>query len=426
LKLLAILLLVVISTTTFAQNDDNHHRIIVSASDTEIAFYQVDAAGQKTSVGSLPSGIIFAQEPQPDQWTVSFSYNFTISPNGQQIAFTAQRKDEINLFIYTLQDSHLEQISIPRLLYPQWSPDGHALLLTPCCVDPGTEQDYTNYTYDLREDRLTPLNTTGFGWLFRWLPDSKSIVYGSFDGLFKMSRDETSNEMLLDLSDVPSQNDFDFICGLEWSEAEQRFYYVRGCGEETEQPNEILYSTNLQGTTKQEFESSLSMLYPNEKGATIIDFFVEGDTKFFFILSHDIDYSNQIYWRIAQFTEGQLIDVYFEPVEQDPYITVSAMSPDSSKIAVVSHSWKDRGLILVVDTANGAELVNEEFTTIPVCDVEWIDSENLLYTVSPEEICDPFYTSSPLQIVHLNVSTQKTTPITDDSRATSWIIREPD
>jgi hypothetical protein len=215
---ITILILVIGLVITPTQADYTRFVTFVELDSTSLNFYRVTPDADKILVGTLPD-FVLSDEISQDKWVIPDMLIPTVSPNRLQIAVVAQRGSEISLFIYDASEQSLRQKMMPAVFIPEWSPNGRYLWLTPCCG----ENALTNreYIYDIELETLTPVPIFGIS---RWSPNSDGIVYYDFDGISFIPNDGSNHYPLVELVNLNLPSDTP-ICGMEWSDFHQRFYY---------------------------------------------------------------------------------------------------------------------------------------------------------------------------------------------------------
>lgn len=90
---------------------------IVAVSTGEgIQFYAYTTSREFQLAGSLPPNFAIRSDAQAD-WLIPSPQSFAVSPEGEHIAFTALSGNEAALFINTVGQSNVEQISVPSTMH---------------------------------------------------------------------------------------------------------------------------------------------------------------------------------------------------------------------------------------------------------------------------------------------------------------------
>jgi WD40 repeat protein len=383
----------------------------------QIYFYSISPAGSATLSASLPPEFRLGQPTTQDVWFVSDLRRIAASPDGTIIAFTAQRGEENALFLYTLAQNTLQTVTIQPTLQPLWSPDGGAILLSVCSCgldgDPYSDRDYV---YELASGQLFPITASGsHGGYYIWLDDSSALVYMEANGVYFISRHGDIIRSLVEFMSPPSPHTVLYICGLIWSEVNQRFYYVLGCVGGGDEPYEYIYSVDLAGNNRAEISDSLPTLFPDDYDVDMVNLhpITAGDGVYVVLSSSDnsIQPDGLIRWRILRVSQGQIETVYENRLVDD--LTGSAISPDGQKMLLLAAAYGTggEGFLNVVDLTTGQELVQSDLNGLGLCDAQWIDSQTILYSADPQRQCDLDAATSPEDFWLLDVTAHSTTNI---------------
>jgi hypothetical protein len=143
---------------------------IVAVSGSQgIELFDVQDDGTLHSVGEL-SPNVGLEGIANSEWLIPNTSSFMVSPNHDQIAFSAHRASENALFIYSISKRHTQQKAVPYTFTPIWAPDGAALLLS---------SPPLAYVYEIASNQLTEIThaPNEMGGQFQWLPNATGIFY---------------------------------------------------------------------------------------------------------------------------------------------------------------------------------------------------------------------------------------------------------
>jgi hypothetical protein len=238
--------------------------LIGAATRQSIRFYAVDGEKSIQLVGQLPSNFAVAGLGQ-GEWIISSTSNFAVANDNNWIAFTAQRNEEVSLFIYTTETDVLQQYPIPYMSRAEWSPNDTAILLEPRVRVP----DAPALIFEIESNQLIALaNTEGFAGGFQWLPDGERIIYVAVANpcvypylatdVYITNYITQEPFALTEMGSQTASNPSD-ICGPMWNRYDERVYYVVGCNSEGNPLIDEVYSVDLDGQTR--LETTFSNIY---------------------------------------------------------------------------------------------------------------------------------------------------------------------
>jgi hypothetical protein len=437
-------------TTVFAQTGEIALRIVAITSQG-ISFFEQDAQGILQAIGQPLSNFAVESLGGSAEWLILSEENFAASPDGQYIAFTAKSQTDVGLFIYTISTNTLIQQPITSYwLIPQWSPDSEAILLTSGFPYWGSLPVPDDYVYDVQSASLSQITfTEGRESAFHWSPDGDSLLYlgtchpqvcgNPTVDLYLVSRDGTSR---FPITDFPNQVSFDTsinVCHLEWDAANQRWYYVIGCGGSLDNPFTPVYSTDLSGTNQLvlDLETYLQsndglesdLHYGLVRGihsrpdaiyfSVELEYFPDPNLhpEMAGVISHE--------WRVLRLThQGQLETIYQEDSmrinNSVVQLTDSVISPSGQYIALLFHDSA-----LVIDIIN-----NQNVSVVPglpdpaekaVCDVQWLTSDTIIYNVGGRR-CYGVDLVEPQAVWILDVVSNEVTVLTDGFTEPAWVL----
>jgi Tol biopolymer transport system component len=428
---LAILLLSALPPIQVGYAQDNSIANWVAVQDLQgIHFYSVNTSGELVLVYSLPPDFRVGDPDDTHTWFIREQTNFMVSPDGTQVAFTAEREQEGALFIYTVQQNDLQQYAIPVDLKPVWSPDSDRILFSACCEGATSNDDYV---YDIRAQQIISVDTGEVnGSHFQWVSDSTGLVYVAGSQLMFVSRDGKTQHVLTDIrSQVPPDIASLEICNLTWSDASQRYYYTVGCIGGGEEPNEYVYSVDLAGNNRAETSMGTATIYADDSYIDVVDLHpvATGNGVYITLRSQDGSQSPDglLRRRILRVDNpGEISIVYEEKRDED--VSKSVMSPDNNYIALVSSASGSAsgptsdGLLQVIDVHEGQAIAEVVVTPQAVCDAQWSDDTTLLYSIDPSGICDVKYSKQSTSVWQLNLLTGISSNLISASGGMSWLL----
>ncbi len=407
--------------------------LVATPTEAGIQIYSVDVFGQESLIRTLTEFRVGDPNDQ-DLWFIDEPSNMTVSLDGTQIAFTAQRAGEWALFVYTLATDALQEITLPEALIPTWSPDSSAILLTVGSDEP----PYNDYVYDLVEQQLIQLtNTPQYGERsFRWLPNSSGLLYVGLyrecetcesmgQALYYVSRDGGETRLLSHAAALGLQDSYTSVCWPTWSEPNQRIYYIVGCVGGGDSVNEYLYSVDLAGNNRAEISTGLWSRYPEEDGVKTVNIQPSPFTTDVYLTvnsqgGYGTFYPNR---RILHLQAPDQISTVYEQTNQDEGLSSSSMSPDGTSIALVSYGrGSGIGFLEVIDLATGERVIGRDSTPLEVCGASWIDATMLFYTVDPTGQCELYFALQSVWV--LDITSGETQEVTTLLGNNVWMLRQ--
>ena len=176
IKLLLLLTAVFLVSAAPATAQSKERQAITMAAPDQAAltFYALDTGGDVTQLGSLPAEFRIANVqsligPEHD-WYIWQPDDLALSPDQQYVAFSAQRDNEHQLFIYRLSGEEVWSAATDGELEIRWSPDSQGFSLA---------SDQSMAYFQLASQRLTelrPLADREYARYFRCL-DNQTFTY---------------------------------------------------------------------------------------------------------------------------------------------------------------------------------------------------------------------------------------------------------
>jgi hypothetical protein len=381
---------------------------LFAESDQGIIFYGLSATNGIESVGKLPSD--FSLSIYDATWLIGTYNNLVLSPNQQNIAFTAGNNEgHKGLFTYSLATDTVTVRQVFDEDYGgydfvlKWSPDSRALLILPrradtcdCGASPEAQ------VYDLETNNIHKLTNQAleiYGGAFAWLPDSDGLVYTNpFDPLAIMmiDREGDNRRLLVDLDKNPPGSAYPAACDYAWSSERARLYYIAGCLGPIDDPRDYLYSSDLDGNIQ--LEAALPEIYteefsPGEESNSVEDIDViqvlstaQGVYAGVAVKAHfeeNSKYGPHMFFRFVALSKDQTLETVFEyrvpadqPYSQD-WLVQTALSPDQQSVGLVGINH-----IVVGNLQSGQQdalLIRPFDSYVRNPNIRWIDAERLLY-----------------------------------------------
>jgi TolB protein len=406
-------LFIVLLGAVSLQAQQSPGQVILQVTD-HLALYEVGPDGQRTLLATLPGsfGMLYNLNVE---WNIPTWREIVTSPDGQYIAFVAYQLQggETALFIYDVNQSSLTQVNLPGLGSIHWSPGSDAIALAPPeeYLDFAISLDRV-YVYDLPADALVALPENSFAPLL-WLPDNQRIVYVgprlSCDdpcvvvrNLFVTDRTGGNSVALTDLgTQIPAATSVPFMfCfpqELLWNDVQQRIFYSLNCLDETERRLDLLYSVTLSQDNR--FEGSLVSLFPNDTYSAILDIFPSENTSYIAVDGFSQPYiggteSGYGAWRVLRLDEPGTLTVIAEHIVDTNLwqnLINAELSPDQESLAIGGYDpgIDATGYVAVIDLSSG-QVISEQQTPNQVCNVQWVDNQEFVYTEYPDSNCN-FY-----------------------------------
>jgi hypothetical protein len=379
------------------------------------------------------------------EWMIVGKESFAIAPDGRHIAFTAQRGAAGALFIYDINNDHLQQqpIDFYWLLPFLWSPDSEAVLLSPALPYGGELPKPYDYIYDIETNILTQITFTDDWKVFQWSADGDSLVYfgtcdpdpcgSSQEDLYLVNRNGGSRIRLTDFATDPNPFGYTYPCYIQWSAMDQRWYYAFAfCSPGSEPGPAYIYSTSIAGDNRLELDletylqstnaidinfwyAIIAGIHPRPEGIQIsfqTSFYPDADQQ---------ELSTEI--RVIRLDDqGQIQTIYqqsiYDVFEFGAFLTESVISPDGGRMIA-----RFAGRALVIDTVNN-QIIREITGSESICDVRWLDDTAVVYNVGGHNCVGAGYTT-PQDAFILDITSGVVTPITGSLDGPAWVIPFP-
>jgi hypothetical protein len=418
-----------------AAQDDTPVPIAYAESDAGVTLYAVSADKTLEAVGTLPHD--FNSDGSDKNWMIRHS--FVVSPDEQQIGFTAQKSGDneayVGLFIYSLATHTIRQVVnevyVGFFFHLKWSPDSQLLLIEPevedncgCMGHPETR------VYNLASDSLIQLTDDNHdinGASFTWAANNRDLVYaGNGVDIVEIGLDGIRRQPLVNFEKNPPSDSFPSSCNFVWSGQQERWYYVTGCL--WDDPLDSLYSVDLSGHARIEANlpdlllKEFTLPAPSEFFVEDVDVAIIHPTEstvyaafgFKALVPKNSDPSSDIisqaFWRVIRLNAPEQFEIVFEFTA--PYIANSALehaafAPDNRKVALV-----DRKHVIVGDVMTGEQIASITRTLdnwYQRMDVLWINANELLYAAGDD-------------VWLLDTSNGLTTNLTADIEAMAFLL----
>ncbi|MEO8606372.1 MAG: hypothetical protein ABI690_00700 [Chloroflexota bacterium] len=404
---LCILLLIGIVSPVAAQ-ENAPVPVAYAETDAGVKLYAVSADKILETVGTLPDD--FNTDGHDKKWMIRHS--FVVSPDEQQLAFTAQKSGDneayVGLFIYSLVTHTIRQvideIYVGYFFHLKWSPDSQNLLIEPEVEDNcGCMGRPEVRVYNLVSDtliQLTDQSRNVYGRVFTWAENNRDLVYaGNGVNIVEFGLGGIHRQPLVNFEINPPPDSFSGSCNFAWSEQRARWYYVVGCLWLIDDPLDSLYSVDLSGHARLEanIPDLLRQEFPLPPGnnpyvedVSVTSIHATADTVYAALSfkatvatgssDTDSDVEDKAFWRVMSIDAQGQIETAFEFTEWNIFtssLIQAAFAPDNQKVVLV-----DREHIVVGDLATGKQLVSLTRTLenwYQRMDVLWINAHELLY-----------------------------------------------
>jgi len=430
-----------------AQNASQH--IAVQFSSDETVFYDVDASGHFERLDELTD--LFATIK--DDWYVLNINLFSLSPDSQKLAFVAYHFDqqmqqqETTLFIYTFGHPHFQQIPLSGMGAIMWSPQSDAIALVGQPQPDGAIENLDSiYIVDLASARVFAVpDSPPLAGNVLWLPDDVTLVYAkttspcrsetclNVRNLFAINRLTLAQSTLTHLETaIPASTGSHYMgCSpseLSWSQNDNRIYYSLRCTDVDEDFHDTLYSVNLNADNR--FEGIIAAIQNDKE--TLIKNIHSNRTKqgvYLTIMSRveqpiDSGRTKEVYdWHIFYVDGvGNIQPISDIQLSIKINLTDVAISPDENQIALsgMDDTEAATGYLWVVDLTTGKTKISKP-TLQEVCQVEWLNNHELLYSQYSEGFCGASETTWKL-----NIENNSTENMTANLEGPIWILPTAD
>ncbi len=400
-----------------------------------------------------------------DDWYVFNTSYFSPSPDSQKLAFVAyhfdqQMQQETALFIYRFGQPHFQQIPLSGIGTITWSPKSDAIALV---GQPQANGDFENldsiYIVDLASAAVFAVpNSPPLAGHILWLPDDVTLIYAKTNSqcsfgtcldvgnLFAINRLTLAQSTLthLDTAIPPATESRYMGCSpseLSWSQNDNRIYYSLRCTDVDEDFHDALYSVNLKADNR--FEGAIAATQNDE--ATFIKSIHANKTKqgvYLTVMSRveqsiDSESTKEVYdWRIF-YVDGVGNIQPISEIQLSIIINLTdvAVSPDENQIALSGMDATEAatGYLWVVDLTTGQTKISRS-TALRVCQVEWLNERDLLYSEYSEGFCGTrektwkldTRNNSTQNINELDTRNNSTQNINGNLVGTIWILPNAD
>lgn len=398
--------------------------LIGAATSQGIRFYAVDAEKSIQLVGQLPSN--FAVENlEQGEWIISSTSNFAVANDSNRIAFTAQRNDEVGLFIYDIETNTLQEQPIPYMSRAEWSPNDRAILLEPRV--PAAPAS----VYEIESDQFISLpNTEGFAGGFQWLPDGARIIYVAVANACAhpclatdvyITNYITQEPFALTEMGSRTASSSSYICGPTWNQYDERAYYVVGCNSAGNPLIDEVYSVDLDGQTR--LETTFSNIFP-DRFVSINGIHVSSNGVVYVAAIVTNWAGTETHWIVAKISNPEPPQILSETAF-DGYKSLyrSRLSPGGNYLALNGYyAQPDGGDLVAIDLSNGQTLVGENAVEA-ACEIQWLDNERLLFGQVEGWCFPPRAIGSYEAFYEINVLTGEISPITTSLDGQFWLLR---
>ncbi len=394
--------------------------VLTTNNDRELTIYSVNTSSEATLLYEFPPEFQISYDLEADGWNIRRAENIVASRNNQFVTFSAKQNQTFALFIVDLQSQQLEEIALPAYHLPVWSPDSTAIYLYCCESDNSGSPDSIDMIYELSQNQFIPFPTSirdEISSLPSWLPDSSGFLLTTRnDEIQTLSRDTKTINVISDFKSIPlPERVYRNACDLTWSSRGPRLFFIVGCFNGGDDGEELIFTTDLKGNTKQLTRSTIPNLFPDEFNIWLNN--IETSQLYEGVLlevsslgTGSLDGTG--YYRILHLDLSGNLSTVFESESLDD-IRSRLISPDETKILFqnVGRSNRYDGFLLVVDLATGKVVVDSElFSKQRACEPQWIDSKTILYPVEASGSC---YVPSdnPVTLWTLDIDDQKMMPV---------------
>ncbi len=454
---LVLLMIVLLGITGALQAQDGKPLIPVLFAQTDegITFYGLDDQNALIEMGRLPEqfdltpdrGGNRSNHETERRWLYNWwNMNVVLSPDGSQIAFTADNQipdqDAINFYIYlyNVQSGDLQQAYTtvwsggPRTdLY--WSPDSRAILIEPAYGEsPPFQPPYAeSFVYYIETGHVTQLPDTIAG--KTWENDSHALLdVKGYDAPILTLIDPYKN-IHYEIGQVeglsPEGVDWvDPFCEFVWSPEQQRWYFIAQCGTQIT-PAERVYSIELDGQVQLEadFQTYLTQeleLIEDQSYIGSIDlhnlYANNGDIYITLYFYYEIYPNNNentqggSEWGVFKLSDDEPIETLFRfNADQTSNFTTTIPSPDFRTMAFVSDGTEENWVVIgnLVNDSVVEQSVRASWDTSGAYwrywMGRWIDNQRFLY----EDMTDVWL---------FDASNQSFTNLTDEIEQQAWLL----
>jgi hypothetical protein len=440
-QLKQVMLSILIFFTVFSINAQENTPIAYMMVPTinSITFQEYTDQGTLGTVITIP-GSFAVKDIGTADWMIPAPDDFKISPNGQYVAFPAFRSEtETSIFIYDFATANLEHISVPGLMTVTWSPNSEMFVLHPLLnsfLFENSAPAPETFVYTLQSQEMIQVTsgTREVEHEFIWIDNDRFIYVGqgipcsapcrTGNDLYVGDRFGLNGSALTNLGAAIAGDVFRSICNPHWSSANQRIYFVVGCGY-TGIHFEWLYSVDLAGNLRLEFDPLTLFQSAIDLNIQAI-FSTPNSPVFIAVFSQDFDKGNV--WRILQIDSlDNLLLVYemIDPVEGD-FLQTASLSPNGQYMALAGNELglEANGGLAIIDLNLPGVVASKPAGTVDIaCSMTWRDSQTLVYSQVEIGTCTRFNVSTA--IVSYNVVNNVTMPLVSAAGTVAALLPVP-
>lgn len=454
------LLWVTSAFSALAQSDENVDVFAVQFDGNQMNLYSVDPFGNFVTLQSFTGIYVRDAWFSGGEWEVARVSDIVMSPDHQQLSFTAIHNvaGETMLFLYQIENAEFQRIPIPGLGQVIWSPDSKAILLAPpdTFLGGSTHVMEDAYLYSPESSSLSLLvsgqNIPPSN--FMWLPDGETIVYVGASSacdvqpcvpirdLHTVDRLGQVNNRLTDLRTLRTiESAFDLtafsfcdIQGTAWSTFNHRLFYSLDCVDSGGFVFSTLMSVSLSG--ENQLEGRLVDSFPAAIRVSIINIHPDPASTEVYVIAavsseEVVDGFTTIKgsWNVLNnATPGSLnllASHVFDHTSEAP-VNASALSQDTNYLILAGGeldglTMSTTGYLAIIDLLT--EDVTEYFTDEAVCNVEWVDSQTVRYRQFDSPCSNEF--RIPAGTWQLDIQGDTQTEITANLNGFVWVLEMP-
>ena len=221
---------------------------------------------------------------------------------------------------------------------------------------------------------------------------------------------------------------FRSICKPHWSPANQRIYFVVGCGY-TGIHFEWLYSVDLAGNLRLEFDPTVSNTPSN---TTVIDVSIRTVMSVtdspVYVTTFSQEPGSGIVWRILALDSVGNSSTVFEainPVEGD-FLQTASLSPNGQYMALAGNELGSgvNGGLAIVDLNSLGVIASKPAGTMDIaCTMIWHDSQTLIYSQIEFGTCTRFNISTA--VVSYDFANDSTMTLVSDTETAAVLLPVP-
>ena len=419
--------------------------------------YELNADGTSDLFYSFPAEFSLYQRGETE-WVIPSPQHIVISPTGDRIAFVATYEFiDTSLFWFDIGQTDLQQVEIPGLGFPEWSPNGQMLILHSeyMMID-----QYLNlndaYLYVFADNSLNllpnPLNSSLRSG-FRWLSNQQILYLGRSSDcdepciwssdLFLLTLDLITAVKLTDIGQqIPNSIAEDVIeyysfCLVDMDQLQvlnDLIYYVVTCFDTTDQAFSFLYSVDLDRNNQ--LHANVPSMYTDNFYMVIRNLQAVNDIIYFAVESQtrpQIGGLEAIFgnWRVFSMVSDQMpvliSESRFAGSAHANLFDIDWFSSQNQLIqggrGNIDESVTNRmGYYEIINVNTGQMILQGELINEIICTVEWIDDTHVLISTDIGN-CRTF--GSPASIITLDILTGVQIDISDEFEGEIWLLESP-